>query len=98
MTAPQVQIDTGANAVWVNTATYCIGRFGRMGIDIHRDLGAQTDGQGECLLCTHGAVSEADWDAFVAGMLEHHGVTVPASAKPDWWSARKTKDVPCSAS
>lgn len=30
------EILTGANAVWVNDATgHCIGRFGRLGIDVH---------------------------------------------------------------
>lgn len=60
--------------VWVNSAYgYCLGRFGRMGIDVHRPPDIKA---GECLHCTHGPVTVEDWYVFVAKMKEHHGVTV----------------------
>lgn len=69
-------IESDGVTVWVNGSQGSIGRFGVMGIDVHT---ADTSG---CLHCTHGRTTAADWDIFVAKMLEHHGVVVPESVRP----------------
>lgn len=85
----RVQIEAGHRAVWVNVAAGCIGRFGRMGIDVHRAVDdPQYEVAGECLHCTHGPVTEQDWTVFQEKMLELHGVEVPDRFKPDWWSPK----------
>jgi hypothetical protein len=73
-------ITTDGRTVWVNAAS-CLGRFGLQGIDIHRPAAEQPD-LGECLYCTHGPTTRADWDVFVAKMLEHHAIKVLAKYMP----------------
>ena len=60
---------------------WSFGRFGVMGIDVHRPMSEQRE-KGECLHCTHGLVTRADWDVFVAKMKEHFGITVPQRYLP----------------
>ena len=67
--------------VWVNGETGLLGRFGVMGIDVHRPMSEQRE-KGECLHCTHGLVTRADWDVFVAKMKEHFGITVSQRHMP----------------
>ncbi len=77
-----VDIISDGITVWVNSETACLGRFGRQGIDVHT-VTPGTGGGSECLYCTHGLTIAADWDVFVAKMLEHHGVLVAAKYRPD---------------
>jgi hypothetical protein len=80
---PRYEIATDGKTVWVNTANGCIGRFGLQGVDIHHEPLKQMErGSSECLFCTHGPVSRADWELFVAKMLELHKVTVPQRYMP----------------
>lgn len=73
MTDQTIQIDIGHRAIWVNAETgECIGRFGVYGIDVHRRMVDQH--LGECLDCTHGRVTPAEWTRFQESMLAHHGV------------------------
>lgn len=66
--------------VWVNSDKgYCLGRFGRMGIDVHRPPG---DTKGECLYCTHAPVTARDWKMFKTQMKRHHNVVVTDQDKP----------------
>ena len=67
--------------VWVNTAILCIGRFGRMGIDVHRGT-IEEQRVSECLDCTHGPVSPEDWERFKSSMLKFHGVVVGDEHRP----------------
>lgn len=74
-----LDISTDGVTVWVHDHTgYCIGRFGRMGIDIHR---LPTD-KGECLFCTHAAVTADDWVVFQQQMKLLHDVEVADSFTP----------------
>lgn len=78
-----VQIDSDGRTVWVNDADgCCIGRFGLMGIDIHHPMTEQLDAGSQCLLCTHGPTTATDWDAFVSGMRDLHGVEVADAHRP----------------
>jgi hypothetical protein len=74
------QILSDGVTVWVNAEGGLIGRFGRAGIDIHRVLGEQCEG--ECLYCTHNWTTTEDWPVFVAKMRELHGVAVPEKHRP----------------
>jgi len=61
------EILTGANAVWVNDETgHCIGRFGRLGIDVHYPADQALDQPSQCLACTHGRTGEGEWQRFRA--------------------------------
>jgi hypothetical protein len=65
------EILTDGITVWVNSQTgHTIGRFGKLGIDIHN---ATSDG---CLYCTHSETTLDDWFIFVGAMIGFHGVTV----------------------
>ncbi len=73
--------------VWINGGTGLLGRFGRAGIDIHRAPEEQKI-SGECLFCTRVEehtqnTTRDDWDLFVAKMLEHYRIEVPAQHMPD---------------
>lgn len=74
-------ITSDDRTVWVNGATGLLGRFGKMGIDIHRPLTEQQE-SGECLFCTHEPTTAEDWDVFVVKMKELYGVDVPDSHRP----------------
>ena len=55
MSAPEIRSDR--TTVWVNSGVTgaCIGRFGRMGIDIHKEILPEQELDGtECLSCSHG--------------------------------------------
>jgi hypothetical protein len=82
----KVLIEAGYNAVWVNDENgCCIGRFGRMGVDVHRPItDPDYEKKGECLVCTHGPVTRRDWATFVTAMRAGHGVTVPEEFQPAW--------------
>lgn len=78
---PQVQSD--GITVWVHDAHdgSCIGRFGRMGIDIHRPVSEQAE-HGQCLLCTHGSTGPDHWRRFVAAMQDIYDVKVSERHRP----------------
>jgi len=69
---PRNEASVGRNrTVWVNRGA-CIGRFGRMGIDIHREP-EDAMALGECLLCTHKPTTKDDWlRARPAGGRRYH--------------------------
>lgn len=82
------QILVGARTVWVNDAYGCLGRFGLFGIDVHRTLAAQMEGQSECLDCTHGPATLTDWTRFKQAMLHFHGVDLSHLRPPVWLTNR----------
>lgn len=75
-------VESDGVTVWVNERSgYCLGRFGRMGIDVHVD---PMDNKGtQCAFCTHGPVTALDWDIFKRKMLEVHDVVVDDKYLPD---------------
>lgn len=78
----EVQLSEGRNAVWIHSLAdgSTVGRFGRMGVDLHNSITDQRQGMSECRLCTHGPVTRADWQLFREKALEWWGVDVPANA------------------
>ena len=74
--------------VWVNGPDgSCLGRFGLLGVDIHRSATDQINGEPECLVCTHGRVSPTEWRHFVTAMAEHHGIQIPPELRPNFLDA-----------
>lgn len=78
---PQHIVESDGVTVWVNGPTSLLGRFGRLGIDIHQPLDEQKT-KGECLFCTHGPTTKEDWDLFVVKMKEYFGIRVPRHVMP----------------
>lgn len=78
------QITTDGTTVWVNKA-WLVGRFGRYGIDIHRNITDQ-ESEGQCLFCTHvhppAETNANDWETFVTNMKKLHGIVVPERFRP----------------
>ncbi len=60
----------------------CIGRFSKMGVDVHKAGPDQVATGIQCLDCFHGGDPRELWDRFVISMRNHHGVEVPPGAKP----------------
>lgn len=76
-TRRRTHIESDDRTVWVHASDgSCIGRFGWMGVDIHRPFEEQTAGVGECLCCTHGPTGIEEWRLFVTEMKRHHDVDV----------------------
>lgn len=70
-------ITTDGVTVWVtNLRGFTIGRFGRLGIDVHNADSTA------CLHCTHEPTDQEDWDIFVLAMLKHHGVKIAPKYRP----------------
>jgi hypothetical protein len=80
-----VQILWDGRMVWVNDLSgCCIGRFSARGVDVHRSGPEQMETGLECLDCVQDLVPTQAWKRFRTSMEVHHGVRVPASAKPDF--------------
>jgi len=73
---PEFEISTDGVTVWVNGPEYLLGRFGRLGIDVHSATG------GECQYCTHGDTSRFDWYVFCGAMAQFHQIDVPDTYMP----------------
>ena len=77
----ELQLSASRNAVWIHGGDgSTVGRFGRMGIDLHNTVTEQMAGASECRLCTHGQPSIEDWELFRAKALEWWGLSVPVDA------------------
>ena len=81
MDCQQVQVISDGYTVWVNGRDGLISRFGMAGIDIHKSLVEQESGN-ECLFCTHGRTTIADWELFKQKMLELYGATISDEHRP----------------
>jgi hypothetical protein len=82
-------ITTDRITVWVNGPHGLLGRFGRMGIDIHRPLLDTRSLDEHCLFCAHEETTEKDWNLFVTKMAEHFQIDVPAKFKPRFPKSKK---------
>lgn len=72
------EITSDGRTVWVNSGrTGCaLGRFSRMGIDVHTEEG---DG---CFDCAPGPCGPAEWLRFKESMKKYHGVIVSEEHRP----------------
>jgi hypothetical protein len=78
------EIKSDGRTVWVNGPTALIGRFSRMGIDVHIDGVCAGDG------CKPGPCTLEHWGIFKAQMLKVHGVKVSDRHMPKY-----LKEEPC---
>lgn len=78
----ELQLSESRNAVWVHDGIdgSTVGRFGRMGVDIHHSVAEQMAGAPECRVCTHGPVTQEDWHLFREKAFEFWGINVPYDA------------------
>jgi len=77
----QVQLSDTRTAVWIHASDgSTVGRFGRMGIDLHNTVTEQMSGKPECRFCTHGQPTAHDWQLFREKAKEWWGVGVPDDA------------------
>jgi hypothetical protein len=77
----QVQYSHSRDAVWIHACDgSTVGRFGKMGVDLHNSITEQLGGAPQCRLCTHGRVTTEDWQMFRDKAAEWWGVDVPADA------------------
>lgn len=80
---PQFEITWDGRCVWINDQTgCCIGRFTPRGVDVHKTGPEQLASGTQCLDCFDDAEPARAWERFVRSMQQHHGVTVPDTAKP----------------
>lgn len=77
----QLQIAPNRSALWIHVSDgSTVGRFGRMGVDLHNSVSDQLQGMPECRFCTHGRPGLAEWTVFREKALEWWGVAVPEDA------------------
>ena len=77
----EVQLSASRDAVWVHASDgSTVGRFGKMGIDIHTSVTEQMEGSPQCDLCTHGLVTAEDWHTFRKEAFSRWGTKIPQNA------------------
>jgi len=77
----EVQTTLSRDAVWIHASDgSTVGRFGKMGVDLHNTVTEQMRGMPQCRLCTHGKPSKSEWAMFREKALEWWGVQVPTDA------------------
>lgn len=68
-----VQLLTDGYTCWVNTEQgECIGRWGRLGVDVHLTIEQQRIHGKQCLECVRGG----SWELFCDAMQRHYGVEI----------------------
>lgn len=78
------------DTVWINCSDgSTVGRFGKMGIDLHNSITEQMAGQPECRLCTHGRPTVKDWALFRQKAKEWWDVDVPEDAFSERFLSQK---------
>src|SRR5215204_2875570 len=80
------EILTDGFTIWVNCEDtgQALGRFSRLGIDVHKAVADQVQGKSTCLACTSKTPELEDWRTFRELMQNHHGAEVPQSYLPRW--------------
>lgn len=77
----ELQLSETRNALWIHASDgSTVGRFGRMGVDLHTTISEQLEGKPQCRLCTHGRPTKEDWRLFRDKAYEWWGVVVPEDA------------------
>jgi hypothetical protein len=77
----EIQQSQMHDAVWIHASDgSTVGRFGKMGVDLHNTISEQLNGAPQCRLCTHVKASKLDWDLFREKALEWWNVEVPINA------------------
>jgi len=74
----EVEVSSDGRTVWVNGLTALIGRFSKMGIDVHVDGTCAGDG------CVPGPCTKEHWETFKTQMLAVHNVVVTDDHMPKY--------------
>lgn len=86
------EITTDGRTVWVTASDgSCIGRFGRLGVDVHLDVEGQLETGKQCLACIHGLPPSEAWPAFVEAMQEHYAIAVSDDYRPAYAMPAKAR-------
>jgi hypothetical protein len=89
------EITSDGHTVWVNAVDgMCVARFGRYGIDVHRDYEGQKQ-SGQCLACTAGLTTLRDWRAFQILMRRHYSIGIGDEHMPIYIRSEALKDRVC---
>lgn len=84
------EIFTDGRTVWINASDgSSVGRFGRMGIDIHTSADDQMNGAPQCLACTHERTTVSDWHKFQVLMKQHFDIDIDVSLMPMYLQTSK---------
>lgn len=77
----EIQYSENRDAVWIHSSDgSTVGRFGKLGIDLHNTVTEQLAGAPECRLCTHGKPTKAEWNIFISRAKEWWNVDVDYDA------------------
>lgn len=77
----EVEWALNKNTVWIHASDgSTVGRFSKMGIDLHNTVSEQMNGAPECRLCTHSQATIADWNLFREKAKEWWNVNIPDDA------------------
>lgn len=62
----QAEISSDQKVLWVHSFAdgSCVGRIGRLGVDIHNSVTDMANGMGQCKHCTHGILKHDEWMFF----------------------------------
>jgi hypothetical protein len=83
-----IEILTDGRTVWVNADPgICIGRFSRLGAEVHNDFEAMTQGGKECLERWHGRMTTKHWVRWVSSMRRHYGIDIGNEYAPRFLNA-----------
>ena len=75
-----VEVSTDGRTVWVNSdSAGAVGRFGKVGIDIHNRNNDSCENCGP-----HQGNYRQSWSNFRRGIMKVHGMMVPDDFKPPW--------------
>ena len=76
-----VEIGPSRDRVWIHCSDgSTVGRFGKMGLDLHNSVTEQLTGARECRLCSHTPVTFEDWQLFREKARDWWSVDVPLDA------------------
>ena len=83
------QVLWDGRTVWINSSDdgSSIGRFGRGGVDVHRNATEQMNGASQCLDCSLDP-SLAGWERFKMGMMWYHRIEIPETCRPTFLGHR----------
>ena len=73
----EIQVSSSRDVMWIHSSLgETVGRFGKMGIDIHNTIESQLKGESQCLFCTHTKTNYKDWLLFIDKAFELWSVVV----------------------
>lgn len=77
----ELEVSQLKDRLWVNAPDgSCVARFSkRFGADLHHTVTEMMAGAPECIHCTHGVPTSAEWNEFRSRLAESYQVFLPES-------------------